>query len=346
MESTKRKSRCDTPRRSFERSRKSKCARGTVVPPSDSAAAGFTESAGVSAAQHSQAEVHAPDDAAGSASSASGDDQGGTNAISSDITRAISTSGGDRAKGNIDAEGSDIARKASALAEDGCKENGIGPTFIGQGDADLSPQEKSPLSASKIDTAFDEQLAVDEKCTVTGASNQLVETHLLDGAFAKISERTEDSVPDGAREHSLSDAEGNGGSAIRGGGDIPSSVPSSLVQVSMHAQDRTKNVAPQREPSSLIVSQTPQHEFLDVEDVKIRLYDIGSRVHRGKSPERRFAAYWEALSCFLSFRLQRGDRSTSQSTFDGVRNVLDSFLKTKEMRRLHNLLIMGKFGWQ
>jgi hypothetical protein len=97
-----------------------------VVPPSDSAAAGFTESAGVSAAQHSQAEVHAPDDAAGSASSASGDDQGGTNAISSDITRAISTSGGDRAKGNIDAEGSDIARKASTLAEDGCKENGIG----------------------------------------------------------------------------------------------------------------------------------------------------------------------------------------------------------------------------
>jgi hypothetical protein len=112
----------------------------------------------------------------------------------------------------------------------------------------------------------------------------------------------------------------------------------------MHAQDRTKNVAPQREPSSLIVSQTPQHEFLDVEDVKIRLYDIGSRVHRGKSPERRFAAYWEALSCFLSFHLQRGDRSTSQSTFDGVRNVLDSFLKTKQMRRLHNLLIMGKFG--
>jgi hypothetical protein len=112
----------------------------------------------------------------------------------------------------------------------------------------------------------------------------------------------------------------------------------------MQAQDATMKMAPQHEPSSLAVSQAPQHEFLDVEDVKIRLYDIGSRVHRGKSPERRFAAYWEALSCFVSFRLQRGGRSTSQSTFDGVRKVLDSFLKTKRMRRLHNLLIMGKFG--
>ena len=313
-----------------------------IVPSSDSATPVSTESAGVSTAQHRQGEV--PDDAARAVTSARDDNQDGLDAKPSDVTQAISLFGGDGAKRNFDEEGSDIPSKAPTLPEVGCEQNGIGPTLTGQVHADFSPQEKSLFSASTDDIAFDKQLVVDETCIATVASNEFVETQSLDGPFAKLSEHAEDAVPDSARAHSLSDAQESVGSAIRQGADNPASVSSSLVQVSMQAQDTEMKMALQREPSSSVVSPTPQHEFLDVEDVKIRLYDIGSRVHRGKSPERRFAAYWEALSCFLSFRLQRGGRSTRESIFDRIRNVLESFLKTKQMRRLHNLLIMGKFG--
>lgn len=82
--------------------------------------------------------------------------------------------------------------------------------------------------------------------------------------------------------------------------------------------------------------------FTDVEELKIRLFDIASRVHRGTGPERRFMAYWEALSRFLSFKVQQGPTHDSNG-LDGVHEVLNSFLVTKQMRKLHNLLIMGKY---
>jgi hypothetical protein len=79
----------------------------------------------------------------------------------------------------------------------------------------------------------------------------------------------------------------------------------------------------------------------DVENVKIQLYHIACRVHRGKGPERRFAAYWEALRQFLRFQVHQGP-STISSSVNGVHDVLNSFLVTKQMRKLHNLLVMGK----
>jgi hypothetical protein len=79
----------------------------------------------------------------------------------------------------------------------------------------------------------------------------------------------------------------------------------------------------------------------DVENVKLQLYHIACRVHRGKGPERRFAAYWEALRQFLRFQVHQGP-STISSSVNGVHDVLNSFLVTKQMRKLHNLLVMGK----
>ena len=79
-----------------------------------------------------------------------------------------------------------------------------------------------------------------------------------------------------------------------------------------------------------------------LKNVKLQLYDIACRVHRGKGPERRFAAYWEALRQFLRFQIHQGPNSIS-SSLDGVHDVLNSFLVTKQMRKLHNLLVMGKF---
>jgi hypothetical protein len=306
------------------------------------AAPSIVERAGISMPQQSQTEVNTPDEDTGMSSNAGGNAQEGTNAKPSDGAHSIHAFGGEKNNGNSDGEGSDIARKAVT------NQNGMGPTLIGQGPAALSSQDTCLVGVTKVHSVVDKQLPVHGECDVAVASNQLVETHSLDAPFAKTTESADPNVKntasDGAREHSFSDAQEDGGiRATCRRADIPMPITSSLVQVSSEAQDTTMAMAPQCEPSSPEVSREINSGFRDVEDLKIRLYDIGSRVHRGKRPERRFAAYWEALSCFVSFRLHRGGRSTSQSTIDGVRKVLDSFLKTKQMRRLHNLLIMCKF---
>jgi hypothetical protein len=306
---------------------------------SGSEAPSIVEKAGISISQQSQSEVNMPIEDSEISSNAGRGAKGETNVKSTDGARSMHSFGGNR---NNDAEGSDIAGQAVT------NQNGMGPTLISQGPSALPSQEKSLDGVSKVHSVVDEQLAVDGKCAVAVASNHLVETHSSYASFAKAAEsagpNVKDTTSDDAREHSLNVGQKDSGvRATCRGGDIPTPIASSLVEVSSQAQDTTTKMAPQHEPSSPAVSRQINTGFRDVEDVKIRLYDIGSRVHRGKQPERRFAAYWEALSCFVSFRLHPGGRSTSQTTLDGVRKVLDSFLKTKQMRRLHNLLIMGKF---
>ena len=147
------------------------------------------------------------------------------------------------------------------------------------------------------------------------------------------------------RKHTRSDERGNdplGSISV----EDPSQTKRRRVELpldtSTRAYARTTNLTQQDTSIPPKISHALKSNFPAVEDVKIRLYEMGSRVHRGNGPERRFADYWEALSRVIGFRLQRG-LGSSQSSLDEAHKVLGSFLRTKQMRRLHNLLILGKF---
>jgi len=123
----------------------------------------------------------------------------------------------------------------------------------------------------------------------------------------------------------------------------PVAVSSSTIQNAKlrHRSRRGTRILSRGRVSSRRASRAIQPGLSQVESVKIRLYDIASTVHHGKGPERRFAVYWEALSHFVS---SQAASSGNRSSLVGVHEVLDAFLITKQMRKLHNLLIMGKLG--
>ena len=66
--------------------------------------------------------------------------------------------------------------------------------------------------------------------------------------------------------------------------------------------------------------------------VKCALYISGSKVHRGAGFERLFAEYWDAMVLRLSGTLCR-------HTSERCQLVIDRFLKTSKLRKLHNTFI-------
>ena len=62
---------------------------------------------------------------------------------------------------------------------------------------------------------------------------------------------------------------------------------------------------------------------------------MGKLVHRCHGYERIFAEYWEVLTMRLENEL-------SESDCEKYQRVLKLFLKTKKLKKLHNMLIMGK----
>ena len=74
---------------------------------------------------------------------------------------------------------------------------------------------------------------------------------------------------------------------------------------------------------------------VNLEGIKIMLYSAGSRVHGISGYEGRFAAYWKALSMRLEGKMSETETAKCQT-------VVDAFLRTKKLRRLHNKLILGK----
>mmetsp|Transcript_9690 Transcript_9690/g.17639 ORF Transcript_9690/g.17639 Transcript_9690/m.17639 type:complete len:1161 (-) Transcript_9690:78-3560(-) len=118
--------------------------------------------------------------------------------------------------------------------------------------------------------------------------------------------------------------------------EIAGILSSSVVQHSMrHVKARrSRRMRPRQSQGDRLSGLTY------VENVKLQLYHIACRVHRSKGPERRFAAYWEALRQYLRFQVHQGP-STISSSVNGVHDELNSFLVTKQMRKLHNILVMG-----
>ena len=124
--------------------------------------------------------------------------------------------------------------------------------------------------------------------------------------------------------------------------DMPAVVSSTALQSRANGRSSRRTRIKRRRASSRTASRVVQPGFTDFESTKIRLYDLASKVYRGEGPEQRFATYWEALSRFVSSR-RRASAHCSELDLKGVHEVLDSFLATKQMRKLHNRLIMGKF---
>ena len=75
----------------------------------------------------------------------------------------------------------------------------------------------------------------------------------------------------------------------------------------------------------------------DLDKIKAMLFSAGSLEHRGRGFEKMFSEYWGAISLIVV-----GDQDAK--IMAKLRKVVRSFLKTKRLRRLHNRLILGKFG--
>ncbi|KAL7573780.1 hypothetical protein ACA910_007809 [Epithemia clementina (nom. ined.)] len=96
-----------------------------------------------------------------------------------------------------------------------------------------------------------------------------------------------------------------------------------------------------------IVSQTPTKRYRDTanigfegrssplsdfEQTKLRLYAEGAAVHNTRTYDKEFGDYWDAM------RMQfDGGRSVENST--KCKSVINGFLKTRRLRKLHNKLI-------
>lgn len=125
--------------------------------------------------------------------------------------------------------------------------------------------------------------------------------------------------------------------------ETPRAVLLSALRGQTQRNRRRRKPSERNGAATRLASRTLGPGLADVESIKTRLYDVASRVHRGRGTERLFASYWEALSRFLSFQVQDGASYGNDSSLSAVHRVLDSFLITQQMRKLHNLLIMGKF---
>ena len=76
----------------------------------------------------------------------------------------------------------------------------------------------------------------------------------------------------------------------------------------------------------------------------MNLYLEGRKAHWGNGPERQFADYWDALARNIALGLRGKDKSkrwSNDEACNGIEYSLNSFLITKQLKRLHNELILA-----
>jgi hypothetical protein len=76
--------------------------------------------------------------------------------------------------------------------------------------------------------------------------------------------------------------------------------------------------------------------------IKVQMYTVGIRAHRGNGAERLFSGYWNALFRYFNV-ISSSDSHGRRRRLQGTREIIDKFLITKKLKRLHNALILGKF---
>jgi len=85
----------------------------------------------------------------------------------------------------------------------------------------------------------------------------------------------------------------------------------------------------------------------DFLDLKLRIYSECAKVYRGQCATRRFAEYWERLCVYISSSLSvfPSDPSSKMRSLEGsggIDEVLETFLCSKKLKRLHNKLVFGE----
>jgi len=83
-----------------------------------------------------------------------------------------------------------------------------------------------------------------------------------------------------------------------------------------------------------------------VNETKLKIMLEASKVHQGIGSDRIFANYWDSLGRYLSVGTWETEsihshRSCTDSDLNGIELVLNSFLCTLKLRKLHNQLILG-----
>ena len=74
----------------------------------------------------------------------------------------------------------------------------------------------------------------------------------------------------------------------------------------------------------------------NIDRLKIAIYMEAANVYRGRGVERRFADYLDGLGRYLS---SGNVRSNGDVATNGINNVLQVFLTTKKLRKLHNMYV-------
>jgi hypothetical protein len=77
--------------------------------------------------------------------------------------------------------------------------------------------------------------------------------------------------------------------------------------------------------------------YLNLRCIKMRLFSTGIRAHGQVGYEKLFRNYWNAIALYLDSRLP-------MNYSKACKKVIDQFLRTKSLRRLHNKLILGKYS--
>ena len=111
---------------------------------------------------------------------------------------------------------------------------------------------------------------------------------------------------------------------------------SNIHQVSVSTAASPPN--PESSPLSNEVDLNTTKATLNTNHLKMALFLEASQVHAGNKPERAFANYWDTLAKFIALRSHSSTLSDPSYIFN---TTLDSFLKTRKMKRLHNKLILA-----
>jgi hypothetical protein len=123
----------------------------------------------------------------------------------------------------------------------------------------------------------------------------------------------DDATSDFAEVSSLSDA-------------LPSSRPIPAFRVST--------------PRQFVATSETTATKLSLHRIKLALFSLGRRIHGRIGYERMFSQYWSAFSIVLH------GAGVLEKTLWKHRAFVESFLKTRKMRSLHNKLVLGKLHFE
>lgn len=123
---------------------------------------------------------------------------------------------------------------------------------------------------------------------------------------------------------------------------ITSPSNSDVATDSLHESFATLNGRPVpafrvSKPTRVQMSPKPEPKKISLERVRLALFSLGCEVHGRRGFERVFSQYWSSFSIVLH------GAGLLASTLRQHRAIVDSFLKTRKLRKLHNKLVIGMF---